>query len=152
MRTSGSSSRPLRPAKPRSSPIQDDTHDRDHDDLLYATAVISQLQTSLRDSKASLASNDAHIKDLEAKVARREAEIEALIARPSEARTSRRSKSPELEGDNRRVGREEAIQILESSAKRNRGLITEVESLVERVGLSFACSWCFGAALTSCLV
>lgn len=150
MRTSGSSSRPLRPAKPRSSPIQDDTHD--HDDLLYATAVISQLQTSLRDSKASLASNDAHIKDLEAKVARREAEIEALIARPSEARSSRRSKSPELEGDNRRVGREEAIQILESSAKRNRGLITEVESLVERVGLSFACSWCFGAALTSCLV
>lgn len=71
-------------------------------------------------------------------MARREAEMEALIAAQGRARRrlpSADGDSDEVEVRRGGIGQQEAIQIVESSARRNRGLITEVETLMGQVRL-----------------
>ena len=125
--------------------------------LAYATSLLSTLNSERELARTAHARAQAEaqatIARLQAQVARRDAEIERLAASSPTARgcpycagakevRSPRGGSPASawldEPVPVRITKDDAIQILEKSASRNRGLKREVEGLVARVSRGVA--------------
>jgi hypothetical protein len=122
----------------------------------YATAIISSLRSE-RDFERNAHEQTRHqaecrIMELEAQLARRDAELAACITHKdgflTESHYQGRKSQPlndhetvsSRQNDNRHMTKEEAIQVMEATSARNKTLEQEVQGLFNRVRIHFYCS------------
>lgn len=123
------------------------------DDLrAYASAVIVSLQTERERERQShkriFKDAEYRIAELEAKVARRDAELEACIAHVHHTSSS----TPEIEFKNQtdrgRMSKEDALAVMETTTARNKLLESEVQELFQKVYTSIP--FCFLVFIYAC--
>lgn len=123
---------------------------------MYATAIISSLRSE-RDLERNSHEHTRHqaecrIIELEAQLARRDAELAAHITHTDgflreshdQGRKSRplkdQKKVSSSQNGNRHMTKEEAIQVMEATSARNKTLEQEVQGLFDKVRIHFYCS------------
>jgi hypothetical protein len=131
------------------SGVSDSHRDSNDEYLAYATAVIASLRAE-RDLERSAHERtrqqaENRIIELEAQLARRDAELEACVTHTNDFlsrgtnhdRITNRSQDGEAgkqgRSDNRHLVREDAIQLMETTSAKNKVLELEIRSLFKRV-------------------